>query len=99
MKNKVLVDIDTDRKEMSIILSKVLGPPKTLAEAQAYWKEDVVCLCEALCTLIHVGDRQNWQPGAQTLRECIKHLTDGFADASYQITAPMGSQPHPKDNG
>jgi hypothetical protein len=30
-----------------------------------------------------VADQTGLKPSAESLRACIKHLTDGFADASY----------------
>jgi hypothetical protein len=78
MKIRLCVDLDTNRKETVLIGvpdrdDDVPGP----AEAMA-------CLCEGLCTLIHAADQGGIKDSAASLRDCIRHLENGFADAEYK---------------
>lgn len=47
---------------------------------------DMALLCETICTLIHSADQAGIKDSASSLRDCIKHLEDGFADSSYKAT-------------
>jgi len=47
---------------------------------------DMALLCEAVCVLIHSADQADIKDSASSLRDCIKHLEDGFADSSYNTT-------------
>lgn len=82
MKNIIYVDIDSDRKEPGPI---IIGKDNIQRPERADMViVDMACLCEALCTLIHLAEDQGIKPSAASLRDCIKHLQDGFADASYE---------------
>ncbi len=48
--------------------------------------KDMAHLCEAVCALIHSADQADIKDSASSLRDCIKHLEDGFADSSYKTT-------------
>jgi hypothetical protein len=63
-----------DAKSGNIILSDQNDNPVVLMAA----------LCEAVCALIHVADQEKIKPSHQSVKDCIKHITDGFADASYR---------------
>jgi hypothetical protein len=45
---------------------------------------DMGILCEALCTLIRICHKTGVKDEAQALRDCIKHLQDGFIDETYK---------------
>lgn len=85
MKNELIIDIDTDRKNTILIKKpESVKPPKNEEEAKQMVLLDMASLCEALCTLIHVADQNGIKPGPDSLRDCIKHLESGFVDASYK---------------
>jgi len=85
-KNIVIVDIDYDRKDSPINIGK---PEEfNIPESKEEWAnsivDDMATLCEGLCTLIHVAEQQGLKQSPDSLRDCIKHLQDGFADSSYR---------------
>lgn len=84
MKNIVEVDIDSSR-EVTVQIKKpeVFDSNKSNEEMSEIIVLDMATLCEGICTLIHVADQQGLKPSAASLRDCIKHLQDGFADANY----------------
>jgi hypothetical protein len=46
---------------------------------------DMGILCEALCVLIRICGKAGVKSEAQALRDCIKHLKDGFIDESLKV--------------
>ena len=87
MKNKLLIDIDTDRKNPGpVIILKPQGVkmPTSKEEHVDMVIMDMASLCEAVCTLIRLAEDQGIRPSADSLRICIKHITDGFADPDYK---------------
>lgn len=89
MKNSLFIDIDSDRTEPGpIIIGKPaeFSMPKNAQEHAQMVMDDMISLCEALCTMIHLAEDQGIKPSADSLRDCIKHLTAGFADASYETS-------------
>ena len=84
-RNKVLVvDIDLDRKEqIHIAHAKRAGDNVNTTDEGYCIISDMATLCEALCTLIHAAEDQGIKKSPASLRDCIKHLENGFADASY----------------
>lgn len=83
MKNKFLIDIDTDRKE-TVLIQKETGMPEGKEEANEMVLKDMACLCEAVVTMIHVAEECGARKSAESVRICIKHITDGFADPTYK---------------
>jgi hypothetical protein len=85
-KNIVEVNIDTDREDSPISIGKPepYNENMTKEEFTESIVGDMATLCEGLCTLIHVAEQQGLKPSAESLRDCIKHLEDGFSDASYK---------------
>jgi hypothetical protein len=93
MKNVLTVVIDIDSNQpIQIVKPPDFIPPKTKAEQNAMVIDDMACLCEAICTLIHLADQSGIKPSAASLRDCIKHLTDGFAAADYIAFIPEEHQ-------
>jgi len=85
MKNILIVDIDSDRKD-AVRIGKPPEfkiPDNTEEQAKAVIN-DMATLCEGICTLIHLAEQNGIKQGADSLRDCIKHLESGFADASYE---------------
>lgn len=80
MKNTILIDLDTDRED-SIRLTK----PEDLAEkitndesAKAMIMEDLTTICNALGTLIKMGNDSDYFDGETVAKMCINYLTENF---------------------
>lgn len=89
MKNILIVDIDSDRSEPGpIIIGKPneFPRPTNATEHASMVMDDMISLCEALCTMIHLAEDQGIKPSAASLRDCINHLKAGFGDASYETS-------------
>ena len=75
MKNLIYIDVDTDR-EQQIKIGK--GPemiqPQNKDEASSMIKNDIGCVCEALCSLIHVAHESGYGTKEQFVLEAIKQL-------------------------
>lgn len=85
IKRKLMVDIDTERKNQVIINNfqehenqKIIPNPVL----------DMSIFCEAVCTLIHLCEQEGIKSSADSLRDCIKHLKDGFSEAGYKGRFP-----------
>lgn len=57
MKNSIFIDVDTER-EQPVLIGKPpeITQPETAEEAAKMIINDIGCVCEALCTLIHLAD-------------------------------------------
>jgi hypothetical protein len=87
MKNVLFIDLDSDRTNPGhIIIGKPDGTrrPSSQEEHTQMVIDDMMTLCEALCTLIHLAEDQRVKPSADSLRDCIKHLKSGCGDASFE---------------
>ena len=82
----VIVDIDSDREGGQVIVQQVdrTSKGKLTPTSTAGTIEQMAALCEGICTLIHCADQADEKSSAESLRSCIKHITEGFADASYK---------------
>lgn len=97
MKNILFVDVDTERTNPGpVVIGKPnpMAAPKSQEEMAEVVKMDIACLCEAVCTLIHVADQNGIRPSAESLRICIDHLQKGFGDASY-LGKIVAASPNP----
>ena len=84
-RNDVLVvDIDSTR-DITVVISHAerSGDKLNPVDSEADVISDMVLLCEALVTLIHVAENEKVKDSPQSLRDCINHIEQGFADASY----------------
>lgn len=85
-KNILIIDMDTTRREAPIMMGKTPDFPQPTTEEE--WGvqiiDDMATLCEGICTLIHLAEEKGLKSSPDSLRDCIKHLQDGFADASYK---------------
>jgi hypothetical protein len=77
MKNSIFIDIDTERKQ-PVIIGKPpeITPPTTPEEASVMINTDISCLCEALCTLIHMSDQSGYTNKEILVEASIKHLNN-----------------------
>lgn len=57
MKNSIFIDVDTERAQ-PILIGKPpeIKQPENAEEAAKMIINDIGCVCEALCTLIHLAD-------------------------------------------
>jgi len=46
--------------------------------------KDMALLCEAVCTLIHLANKEGVKSDYLSLEHCVKHLQDGFVDETYK---------------
>ncbi len=87
IKNIVEVDYDSSRKENPISIGKPLGFDLS-GMTKEQWSESVVLdmatLCEGICTLIHLAEQNGLKNSADSVRDCIKHIQDGFSDCNYE---------------
>ena len=85
----IIVDIDTNREngkqiqiqQVSRTINDEIIPTENCDIIQ-----QMAALCEGICTLIHCADQSKIKPSYKSVQDCIKHITDGFADASYKGT-------------
>ena len=85
-KNIIVVDIDTDRKDATVMMGKPPEFKKDLTKEEFAQEiiNDMATLCEGVCTLIHLAEKEGIKTSSDSLRDCINHLQDGFADASFK---------------
>jgi hypothetical protein len=81
MKNTIYIDVDSER-EQQIIIGKgpENEPPANKEEAAKMIVNDISCVCEALCTLIHVADQNLYAKKSELITESIKQLTKMLID-------------------
>lgn len=85
MKRKLIVDVDSERKK-SIIIGPIKEHPNQEMKPDPIL--DMAVLCEAVVTMIHLCHQENIKKDADSLRDCIKHLKDGFVEAGYKCYIP-----------
>jgi len=76
MKNVIIIDIDSDR-ELPIIIGKpedTVKAPSNADEAREMINNDIVCLREALLTLIYTADASGYGKSSELIEQSIKHL-------------------------
>tara|TARA_B100000674_G_C37746362_1_gene871329 strand:- start:434 stop:697 length:264 start_codon:yes stop_codon:yes gene_type:complete len=82
MKNKVLIDMDTEREDVIRVskpeqeLNEVLDDENT-AKKMLY--DDLTTLCNGLGSLIKYGEDKNYFEGEPVAEICIKFLKDNFS--------------------
>jgi hypothetical protein len=77
MKNLIIIDIDTEREQV-VKINKPIDfiMPTTPDEAKKMITDDISCTLEALCTLIHVCEQNNYGNKKDLVNTCIKYLND-----------------------
>ena len=75
MQNSIFISIDTER-EQPILIGKPpeIAPPTTPEEAKDMILTDINCVCEALYTMIHTADQNNYGTKKELVDKCIIHL-------------------------
>ena len=99
MKNTLIIDMDTDRKDV-IRLSK----PESIAEevdnsetARLMVLDDLTTVCNALGTLIHLAHANKYMDSETASKMCVDFLNDNF----IKVAKPKDSEPkdsEPKDS-
>jgi hypothetical protein len=83
MKKSIVVDIDSDREPDVLLYDSNPFPQDSF--------KDLKLMCKAVCTLIHGMHAAGVQKDYQSLRDCIKHLEEGFVNPRHQaIVTPGG---------
>lgn len=79
MKRSLMIQLDTEDETGHIKIGPVsetaLEPDPVL---------DMGILCEALCVLIRICHKAGVKSESDALRDCIKHLKDGFMDETLK---------------
>lgn len=81
MRRTLVVDIDYSRKDcvhigpMKNFNNETIKPDPIL---------DMACLCEAVCTMIHLCHNEGIKDESLSLRDCINHLKKGFVDETFR---------------
>ncbi len=77
MKNLIVIDIDTERDKIILIRKPPeINPPSNPEEAKEMIISDISCVNEALCSLIHIADQNNYAKKEELITTSIKTLTD-----------------------
>lgn len=80
MKNKLMIDMDTDREDV-IRISKPEDVVETVddpSKAKQMVLEDLTTVCNALGTLIHLADSNNYMDSKTATKMCIQFLQENF---------------------
>lgn len=84
-KNAVVVDIDFNRKPQVEVMSVFRNEDMEYEQAnKGNILGDIATLSEGIVTLIHSCHKAGIKKDYELLNDVIKHLTEGFADASYR---------------
>ena len=77
MKNSIYIDVDTER-EQPILIGKGADTvqPETPEGALEMIKTDISCLCEAMCSLVHVADQNGYGSKEQYVTGLIARLNE-----------------------
>ncbi len=77
MKNTLFIDLDTER-EQKILIGKPddFTPPTTPQDAAKMINTDIACICEALCSLIHIADQNGYAKKEEMVTTSVKYLND-----------------------
>tara|TARA_B100000963_G_C22565394_1_gene643406 strand:- start:710 stop:991 length:282 start_codon:yes stop_codon:yes gene_type:complete len=83
MKNKLMIDVDTDRHETPVMISKPEGfdIEEATSDKDKLKKmilDDMTTICNGLGILIQVGEDNNYFSGEETAKMCVKYLEDNF---------------------
>ena len=85
MKNKVLIDMDTDREDV-IRLSKPEEELKDILEdkdtAKKMLFDDLTTICNGLGSLIQYGENNKYLESGKVAELCIKFLEDNFMNSN-----------------
>lgn len=80
MKNIILIDLDSDRDEV-IKITKPENLVESISDEAGAKKmilEDITTVCQALGTLIKVGEDSNYFDGEKSAQLCIDFLKENF---------------------
>lgn len=89
----LIIDVDTNRENTIIVQhGKRKDDDVTQVSGDYCIINDMAILCEAICLLIHSAEKQKIKPSPDSLRDCIKHLENGFADASYNVETTIDEE-------
>lgn len=77
MKNSIYIDIDSERDQIVLIgKPPEITQPTTPEEAAKMITLDISCVCEALCTLIHMADQNGYGSKEDLVMASKKYLDD-----------------------
>jgi len=79
MKRSLMIQLDTEDETGHIKIGPISETP---VEPDPIL--DMGILCEALCVLIRICHKAGVKSESDALRDCIKHLKDGFMDETLK---------------
>lgn len=82
MKNTILIDMDSDREDV-IRITKTENLVESIKDVESAKKmilEDITTICQALGTLIKVGNDSEYFKDTDMSKMCIKYLNDNFKE-------------------
>lgn len=87
MKNSIYIDVDTER-EQPILIGKGADTvqPETPEGAMEMIKTDISCLCEAMCSLVHVADQNGYGSKEQYVTGLIARLNEFLLEVPTPVT-------------
>lgn len=74
MINKIIINVDTDKKPSLTIGHVDNLNPTTPEEAKKLIETDISCVFEALCTLIHLADQSGYGNKADYIKTATTEL-------------------------
>jgi len=74
MKNKIQIDVDTDRTPNVLIGHPVEFNPTTPEEAKEVIVNDISCIFEAFCMLVHLADQSGYGKKADFIKTATDQL-------------------------
>lgn len=83
MKNKLIIEVDTEREGNPVMISKPsdFNIEEISASEEGIKKmimDDMVTICNGLGTLINLGENNGYFSSEETAKMCIKYLVDNF---------------------
>lgn len=83
MKNKLIIDVDTEREGSPVMISKpddfnIEEISSSIEGIKKMIMDDMVTICNGLGTLIKLGEDNNYFSSEETAKMCVKYLEDNF---------------------
>jgi hypothetical protein len=85
IKNQLVVMLDTSQEETIRIGKTDATPPQTDEELRDIVLLDIATLAEALVVCIRGAHQMGVKNEADSIRDVIQHITDGFVDAKMEV--------------
>ena len=74
IKSKIIIDVDTEREQKIVIGHATGEEPKTPEEINTLIFNDISCVFESFCMLIHMADINGYGKKAEYIKTAVDHL-------------------------